>query len=267
VSVISSAAFALALTAAPASWAQEEPEWSELRVNMEINGTDGDAGFQIFLDGDDWGSATVRNPSGKKIYEVRAGGSALAQGLTENFVESAEPSCVDDPLDAFLERWPEGEYDFTGRSTDNEPFDDVAVFTHFIPAIPENLMFHSGTREISWTWPSAANELGNCPFPGDADPGLEPTTLVLENELFGFQVILMPDFDPLVEFIIEVDASQRRVTVPPEFTLETGEIYKYEVLVIGAGADTEADFPLDPEDLDDELRGNQTIAESTFTAP
>lgn len=191
----------------------------------------------------------------------------MAQGLTENFVESAEPSCVDDPLDAFLERWPEGEYDFTGRSTDNEPFDDVAIFTHFIPAIPESLMFHSGAREISWVWPSAANELGNCPFPGDADPGLEPTILVLDSELFGFQVILMPDFDPLVEFIIEVNASQRHVTILPEFTLETGETYKYEVLVIGAGADPEAEFLTDPEDLDNELRGNQTIAESTFTAP
>ncbi len=269
---LSSAVFALSFAVvAPPSWAQEGPEWSELRTLVEINATDGDAGFQVFLDGDAWVKAKIRDPNGKKIYSVKGKGSVAAQGLTENFFESAEPSCVDDPLDAFLARFPEGAYRFTGKSTENEIFEGEAILTHALPAVPVALDASTmgPNTTVSWKWPSddtapagdpdAAPSLGNCPFPGDADPALEPDILDLETELFGFQVIVGREApEPLVELVVELAAGARNVVIPQGF-IGPNALYKWEVIAIGAGVD-----PDSPDALDPDLKGNNTIAEDEF---
>ena len=81
---------------------------SATAIRIEINGTDGDAGIQIFLDGEGWDSMKVFDPNGKTVLNFKAKGSVGMQGITELFFESAEPSFDEQPLDELLALFPEG---------------------------------------------------------------------------------------------------------------------------------------------------------------
>lgn len=236
--------------ASSTAWAQNEPEeFSELRALIEINATDGDAGFQIMADADGWWELILNDPNGKRLYDVKGTGSIKEQGLTENFFESAEPSCEEVSLDEFLERFPEGDYAFFGKKIDNGKLEGEATLTHELPYAPANLMpdqvglVDPGNTTISW---APGTDLGNCP----------PIFVVIEppDQLFGYQVIVIrEDPEPLVEFIVELSPLATSVTVPAEF-LDADAFYKYEIVAIGADEDGE--------------KANQTISESFFcTAP
>ena len=249
------AVFALTLTvASQPSSAQPEPlEYDELRALIEINATDGDAGFHFLIDAAGWKEVRITDPDGKKIYKVQGTGGVGEQGLTENFFESAEPSCADVPLATVLDRFPEGEYLVTGKSIDQEKLEGETELTHALPGAPETLAPDqiggvSPAAPVMITW-TPGDTLGNCPPDGvDLDPvDLDPAPG--DVPLFGFQVVVGQEApDPFVEFIIEVPAGVTSVTIPPEF-LQMDAIYKYEVVAI--------------EDRDGE-KGNQTISESFF---
>jgi len=74
----------------------------------------------------------VFDPNERKILDITAKRSLKKQGLTELFFESSEPS-----LDEFLSRFPEGEYEFEGRTTNGVELESDAILTHVIPAGPE----------------------------------------------------------------------------------------------------------------------------------
>lgn len=246
-SAVALAIVALATTA-PASWAQEESEFSELRVLIEINATDGDAGFQVLIDGDEWKEVTIRDPNRMKLFTAKGYGSARGQGLTENFFESAEPSCDELPLADFLARFPSGEYLITGKTIDGRMLMGEANLTHDLPRAPMNLaptgdgVDPAAPVVIAWT---AGVDLGNCP-PNGADVG--------DPAVFGYQVVVeREDPQPLTVFTVDLPASATAVTIPHEF-LQADAIYKYEVVAIEARMN---------EDLEME-RGNQTISENFF---
>ena len=236
---------------AQVSWAQEDPEFSELRALLEINTTDGDAGFQMLIDGDGWVEVKVDDPNGQKIYTVKGDKSVQEQGLSENFFESSEPDC-DEPgfsLTETLARFPAGEYRVRGKSTDNEHFEGEAILTHALPGAPEMLgpvggLVDPGMTTITWL---PGDELGNCPPNGAdiPDPGTVP--------LFGYQVIVEREVPgPLVVFSAEVPAGATSVDISPQF-MEEDALYKYEVIAI----------ELRMED-GEEVKGNQTISETFF---
>ena len=52
------------------------------------------------------------------------------------FVESAEPAFEELPLDEFLDRFPEGEYDAQGVTLEGGRLTGTAVLTHDLPAGP-----------------------------------------------------------------------------------------------------------------------------------
>ena len=62
---------------------------SDTRIIIEINGTDGDAGVQFFLDGKGWRSCSIFDPDGNLLVNVTADGGAGMNGLTELLIESA----------------------------------------------------------------------------------------------------------------------------------------------------------------------------------
>jgi hypothetical protein len=257
--ILFSAALALSLLVTPTvSWSQEEePEFSELRALIEVNTTDGDAGFQMLIDGDGWKEVKVDDPNGQKIYTVKGDKSVQEQGLTENFFESAEPECSEEgfSLTDTLERFPAGEYSVSGKSIENEMMDGEAVLTHAIPAAPGNLMpnqvglVNPANTVISWT--EDAGGLGLCPANGADIPDPAGVTL------FGYQVVVeREDPEPLQVFVAEVGPGTTSITVSPEFMGNNG-VYKYEVVAI------------EERMIDGEVvKGNQSIAENFFcTAP
>src|SRR5215208_3689667 len=54
---------------------------------VEVNATDGDAGLQVFLDGEPWRSMRIVSPTGRRILAVHTRGRLKGYGLTELFSE------------------------------------------------------------------------------------------------------------------------------------------------------------------------------------
>ena len=58
---------------------------AEAEFFIEYNHTDGDAGVQIFLDGDAWESMEIHDPNGNEIYGFSVANQARKIGITELF--------------------------------------------------------------------------------------------------------------------------------------------------------------------------------------
>lgn len=225
-------ALVLALVLPTAASAGEEPEvleFDDAVIRIEVNDTDGDAGIQIFLDGEGWRTVEVIDPDGSTIFDVEALASGAELGFTELFTESEEPAFEEGfSLKELFDLFPEGEYAFSGLTTDDEDLVGLATFTHDIPGGPV-LLGPSGEdvdpddTVIRWA-PSMA------PLAGDP-------------EIVAYQVIVERE-DPLRVFSADLPASARSLTVSPEF-MEPGTEYGFEVLAI-------------------ETSGNQTISEGEF---
>jgi hypothetical protein len=198
----------------------EEVELDEAEVFIEWNSTDGDFGIQFFWDGDGWDRMRVENSEGKVCLQVRARDNLQEQGLTEGFFESVEPDPDELSMEEFLERFPEGEYEFEGKTLEGEELEGETEFTHVIPAPPTNL-FPAEGDVINVALPLIVScDAVTEDFEGKP---LEPEIyeLVVENtddETFVFTIVLPGD------------ASSPSATVPPEF-LEPGGNYKLEVIV------------------------------------
>jgi Fibronectin type III domain len=194
---------------------------------IEVNSTDGDAGLQVFLDGEPWRSVEVRSPDGRKILAVGAKGELRHLGLTELFSESNEPSFDDVPLEEFLALFPEGEYAFSGTTVEGDRLTGTATLSHEIPAGPVIV----------------SPEDGAVVSPDALVVEWEPVTEPAGIDVAGYQVIVERE-DPLRAFQVTLPSTETSVTVPSEF-LEAATDYKVEVLAI-------------------EANGNQTITEHSF---
>lgn len=209
---------------------QDESSFEDARLIIEFNATDEDVGVQLFVDGDPWKLLRVFDPNGTRILEIKGTGSLKTQGLTELFFESSEPSLKDVSLEEFLARFPEGEYEYEGITTEGEEIDGTAVFTHAIPEGPilltpiEDSVQNPDSTVVSW-------------LPVPDPPG---------SEITAYQVIVTQILDvlPKREFSVNVPADVNSVTVPSEFMASDAE-YEFEVLAIEAG-------------------GNQTLSSSGF---
>lgn len=208
---------------------------SDAQIRIEINDTDGDAGIQIFLDGEGWDSMNVFDPEGNEILDFRGEGSVGIQGITELFFESAEPSFDVQTLEELFGLFPEGNYRFEGRTTEGDILKGMAKLTHNVPDGPEILspaedeVLDPEAVVIAW------NPVTN-PFPGTGASTIQ---------IVGYQVIVAREKpQPLLVFSVLLPADTTEVTVSPEFMQAKAE-YKVEVLAI-------------------EASGNQTISEREF---
>jgi hypothetical protein len=194
---------------------------------IEVNSTDGDAGLQVFLDGEPWRSIEVRSPDGRKILALNAKGQLRGHGLTELFSESNEPSFEDMRLEEFLALFQEGEYLFSGTTVEGDRLTGTATLSHDIPAGPVIV----------------SPEDGAVVSPDALVVEWEPVTEPAGIDIAGYQVVVERE-DPLRVFQVTLPSTATSVTVPSEF-LEAATDYKVEVLAI-------------------EANGNQTITENAF---
>lgn len=198
------------------------------RIYWEYNASANDLGVHVSLDGEDWKRLKIVNPKERTIFAVEGKGPYGNLGMTELFFEGAEPSLVDFPLADLLALFPEGRYDFEGKTVDGAEIEGTGTFSHAIPAGPavSAAVGPGNALVISWTAVTA-------PPPGFP---ARPITIA------GYQVIVDT-------FQVTVPATTRMVTVSPEFvaSLASGE-QPFEVLAI-------------------EANGNQTLTEGTFVKP
>jgi hypothetical protein len=202
--------------------------FAEVNIFIEFNSTDEDVGVQVFLDADSWRRLIITNPNGAEILDVTASRSLRTQGLTEFFFESSEPSLDEVPLEEFLERFPEGEYTFIGRTIEGELLEGTDTFTHAIPdgpsiVSPERNGMVLDPRNVIIRW--------------------DPVTTPAGIEIVSYEVIVSGG-DPSSEFDAVLPATSTRLRVPREI-LQAGQRYDFEVLA-------------------KEVSGNQTITSGFF---
>ena len=213
-------------------------EFSDARLKIEANATDGDAGLQVFIDSDPWNSINIFDPNGKLIFRSITRGRFGKQGGTELFLESAEPDFSELPVDEFLERFPEGSYLFTGKGLEGELYIGRAMLTHNIPEGPVLVSPLEG---------------GALQDPNDTVVMWESVDPANGSPMIGYQVLVVQSdssFPALPKIVLDVmmPATATSMAVPPGFLLPNTD-YEWEVLAI-------------------EASGNQTLSSSFFrTAP
>ncbi|MCI0636450.1 MAG: hypothetical protein L0206_21410, partial [Actinobacteria bacterium] len=135
-------------------------EFSEAEIFVELNDTDGDLGIHASIDGGPYTKLTVEDPRGRTLLTVGAQGRLAQQGLTQLFLESAEPSFDElDPED-FFRRFPEGVYEIEGVRNGVE-FEAAAEFSHVLAAPVENIRVDGVP---------AAEDCDAVPLPSVSDP-------------------------------------------------------------------------------------------------
>ena len=202
---------------------------SVAKVLIEVNETDGDSGFHISCDGGGWKSMTLYGPK-TMVVNIKASGGARKTGLTELFIESAEPGFEDLPLAEFLKRFPAGVYRFVGETIDGDLLVGQHTLTHILPFAPTLLapakdsVQDPSNTVIKWELPSQ-------PVGGS----------IVRYEVIVIDLTSVPKR----VFSAVVPASVKSMNVPAQFLMPK-QSYTFEVIAIEAG-------------------GNQTLAESRFT--
>jgi len=195
---------------------------------VEVNATDGDAGLQVFLDGEPWKSMRISDPDGRRILDVKTRGRVKRYGLTELFSESSEPPFERFPLSRFKQLFPAGRYRFAGTTIEGRRLVGAARLSHDIPDGPEI------------TSPAAGASIPRDGLLAAWKPVAERGGI----DITGYRAIVERE-DPLRVFSADLPASVTAVTIPREY-LEPGTDYKLEVQAI-------------------EASGNQTLTEVEFS--
>jgi hypothetical protein len=181
---------------------------------IEVNGTDGDAGLQFFLDGEPWNSMTISDPTGRVVVDVDAERRLKNWGLTELFSESNEPPFTEVPLAEFKARFPEGKYTFVGETIEGKKLVGTARLSHDIPVEPEITSPVDGAtvdrQGVVSRWTHAAQPAG--------------------IDIVGYRVIVTRE-DPLRVFQVELPATARKVPIPAVF-LQSNTEYELEIQAI-----------------------------------
>lgn len=235
---------------ASAGHRHEKVELDDATIIVEVNATDGDAGFQIFLDGEGWRRVSIYDPNWRQIFKVKTrGGIREIGGGTELFLETAEPEFeTPDELQELLDLLPEGKYRFFGRTVEGAWLYGKAKLTHNIPCKPE-LLVPAEVDPEDGAVPDVVNEPVNISWePVDShlgadseDPDEVGCTDDEQATIEGYQVIVEGEDG---EFDITLPDDATNVDIPDQFT-DPETAYKFEVLAI-------------------EESGNQTIVESFF---
>ena len=261
ISMFTSLTWGACLQVAYARDDQDEIPFKFTNFHFEVNASACDWGPQILFDTEGIVSGRVKDPRGHTVYVIGAKyGLKGIGGQTEGVLEAVEPvveelviadpplMCDVDPeepvvtLDDMRAWFPEGTYEFEGRSVDGEEFDGTAELTYVIPAGPyiiepsdgENMVDPTIPLPISWD-----------PVTASIIPGLGVDGGNTVN-IAGYHLVIK-EFDestgPLVSPQVDIDlpADVTSVLVPAAY-LEPSTMYEFEVLAT-------------------EESGNQTITE------
>ena len=224
---------------------EEETPFDEARLFFELNDTDGDLGIHSLVDGDAWKRLQIDDPNDVRMLDVFVLGRLRRQGLTEVFFESAEPTFDELTPDAFFKRFPEGVYDFSGRTLEGQELDSEVTLSHILAAPPGNIRI-SGA-------PSAENcdadplPSVNAPVTISWDPVTKSHPEIGKQgavEVEHYQLVLEREEPTLLVFSVELPPDLTEFTIPDDF-IALGDAFKFEIIVKATN-------------------GNQTAVESCF---
>ena len=215
-----------------AAWAQgEEGELPFKETGLIIELTDNDIELQVFVDANEWKRLKISDPNERTIFDTRTRGRLKTQGMSEMHWAS-EPShylvddpTFDEPIEAFLARFPEGEYEFEGRTIGGDELEGVAILTHVLPALPEI------TAPISQTQDPPVLDLNNAVIAWN--PVTETFFGSSDIEIVGYQVIVEQVEPSFRNSMTNLPSTATSLTISPEF-LQPGAEYDFEVVAFEA---------------------------------
>lgn len=219
--------------------------FEEAHLFFELNDTDGDLGIHSLVDGDAWKRLEIDDPNDVRMLDVFVRGRLHNQGLTEIFFESAEPPFDELAPERFFRRFPEGVYDFSGLSLEDQELDSKVTLSHVLAAPPENIH----VSDVP-----AAESCDSDPLPSVSEPvtiSWDPVTKshpqigkqgVIEVE--HYQLVIEREDPTLLVFSVDLPPNVTDFTIPDTFTA-LGDAFKFEILVRATN-------------------GNQTAVESCF---
>ena len=232
---------------------EETIPWDVATIYFELNNTDGDLGIHSLIDGGPWKQLEIETPDERENLRIRLRNRLRRQGLTELFFESAEPPFESDEPDErtltpeqFFRRFPEGIYEVSGLSIDNEELESDVTVTHVMPAPPEIFV---GGAPVSEDCDEDPGPAVSAPF----DISWLPVTMSHPDlgrsgepvEIVRYELIVERPDDPEVPFKITAELGPNVTTFPFPAGLVGSEPMKVEVLAR-------------------EASGNQTATESCF---
>lgn len=122
------------------SGARPMAAFSEAELYFELNDSAGDLGIHSSIDGPPNSGVQVSDPLDRVILRISPSGRLARQGLTQLFFESAEPNFEELPPATFFARFPEGEYEITGRTLEGQRMEAEVQLSHVMAARPGNIM-------------------------------------------------------------------------------------------------------------------------------
>ncbi len=230
--------------AAPAAWAVPFPE---AELFFELNDSDGDLGIHASIDGPAWEKLTIKDPKKHTILDITPEGRLGRQGLTQLFIESAEPSFDELAPAKFFRRFPEGAYVATARTLDGGRLRSTVRLSHVMPARPGNIVVNGV--------PSVGCDV--TPFPRVSAPVLvnwDPVTTShpqigesgpVEIVRYQFFVEQLQDTSPGFGLSVDLPPSETEFRIPTEILVLSPD-FKYEIIARTAS-------------------GNNTAVEACFT--
>jgi hypothetical protein len=219
---------------APPSGAAEALEFAAADIFYELNATDGDLGVHVALDAESWRELRIENPAGRTIIEIKPEGHLEEIGLTELFLEGEEPSLEEVPFARLRSLFPEGDYVFRARTTDDRELRGTGPLTAELPC-PVTVVSPAEDEEV----PPDGVVVGWRPAPGVFDPDAQRCDPSAEVRLVGYQVIVLLENEEeglRREFVVDLPPGATGVPVPAAFVAEGARVegteFTLEVLAV-----------------------------------
>ncbi len=112
---------------------------TETELYFELNDSAGDLGIHSSIDGGPYVKLEIDDPRDRKLLLMTAHGKLARQGMTQFFLESAEPNFAQLSPAAFFKRFPEGEYEIEATDRDGNEFEASVALSHVMAARPGNI--------------------------------------------------------------------------------------------------------------------------------
>lgn len=231
---VSSALVAVALVVGAAAGAGAA-QFSEARLFFELNHTDGDLGIHASIDGGPYVRLEIEDPFERTILTVTADGRLAKQGLTQLFLESAEPSFDELAPADFFRRFPEGMYEIVATTHTGTELEARVRLSHVLAGPPPNVRV-AGV-------PAAEN--CDAVLPEVSPPVIIEWDPVTSSHPIGksgsLQIALYQLFveKGSIKFGVDLPRTVTSFAVPPEIAALGGE-FKFEIIARTTGGNNTA---------------------------
>ncbi len=219
-------------------------ELSEAELFFELNDSAGDLGIHSSIDGGPYTTLEIEDPRGRVILWMSAFGRLAQQGLTQFFLESAEPPFSLLAPAVFFQRFPEGRYEIEAVDRNGVEFGAAVRLSHVMAARPGHITAN-GVPAVDCDAPALPTL--SAPVVVDWDPvtkshptiGKSGPVQIVRYEFFTERVG--------VKFSVQLPPTVTEFEIPAE-VLELGDEFKYEIIARTASGNNtavEACFLLD----------------------